>query len=95
MDGSRDKTHDILTKLKSKENPSEAMILTIANSNSRMYQLTPVDDPHYLCLHHQKIQAKWLSPWNILICKGNLKHNISFEVDRNGNILISFGTYST
>ena len=45
-----------------------------------MYQRTPVDDPHYLCLHHQKIQDKWLNPWNVLIFKRNLKHNISLKL---------------
>ncbi|WMV10041.1 hypothetical protein MTR67_003426 [Solanum verrucosum] len=28
----------------------------------------PVDDPEYLYLHHETMQAKWLSTWNVRAC---------------------------
>ena len=94
-DGSWDKTHDILPKLKSKGNPPEAMNLTIANSNLGCLNEASFDDPEYLCLHHQKMKAKWLSTWNVRACRGNLTHNISLKTWIKRNILTSFQTHST
>ena len=75
-DGSRDKIHDILTtditESKSgtlwKQGGSPWLTRTPCGINE-----APVDDPEYLCLHHEKMQAKWLSTWNVRACKRNSK----------------------
>ena len=46
-DKSRDKTHDVLSKLKSKWSAPEARRITIANSSLRGINEAPVDDPEY------------------------------------------------
>uniref|UniRef100_M1DN48 Uncharacterized protein n=1 Tax=Solanum tuberosum TaxID=4113 RepID=M1DN48_SOLTU len=33
----------------------------------------PIDDPEHLHLHHETLQAKWLTMWNLQACKGNSK----------------------
>ena len=45
----------------------------MANSNYGIHQQSSGDHLEYLCLHHKKMQAKWLSTWNVRVCKGNYK----------------------
>ena len=69
-DGSQDNNHDIMTKLKIKGNPSEAMSLTQLTRTIGCIDKEPIDDLEYLCLQHEKMQGKWLSTWNVRACKG-------------------------
>ena len=72
-DGSRDKTQEIVIKAKSKRNPPEKGVSPWITLNLGYVNKAPIDDSEYLCLHYQKMQAKWLNTWNVRKSKGNSK----------------------
>ena len=75
-DGSQYKTNDLLTvditKSKSgtirKQGGSPQLSQNAYGINEAL-----VDDPEYMYMHHETMQAKQLSTWNVRSCKGNFK----------------------
>ena len=91
-DISRDNTHNILTKLKSKENPPEARSHTIANLNLGCINEASDDDPKYRvcivciirrCRPNVSLRGMYEHVREIL------KHNISLNLIKE-NILTTF-----
>ena len=94
-DGNRDKTHDILTKPKSKLNPPEARRLTIDNSSSGCISEASLEILNTCVFIMKRCRPNGSVRGMYELTRGILNLNISLKLDKNGNILTTFQTLNS